>query len=79
VVGCSGPLPLQANFPEPQLPVTQANFPVTESMLQSVRPQKRPDQVSGAVTVEVFPDFKIKPVVGRVTFVLVVSEAGHTA
>jgi hypothetical protein len=51
---------------------------VVESVVQSVRPQKRPVHLAGTVIVEFSPGFKMNPVVGIVAFPLVVYEAGHT-
>jgi hypothetical protein len=70
--------PAQSNLPDPQSPVTQEKFPVVESVVQSVRPQKRPVHLAGTVIVEFSPGFKMNPVVGIVAFPLVVYEAGHT-
>lgn len=73
-------MPPHATFPVPQSPVMQEKFPVVRSVEQRVRPQNRPFQSDGTVTVEESPEFKTKPVVDWVWFppLVVVVAAGHT-
>jgi len=64
VAGGAAPAPEHSIFPEPQSPVAHENFP-SESVEQSVLPQKRPPHDDGALIVRVSPFRRTKPVVGN--------------
>lgn len=63
VAGGLAPEPLHSTWLEPQSPVKHDPCPVSESKLQPVRAQNRPDQLAGAWNEREPPDASSKPVV----------------